>query len=231
MFKRLQKKWKVGPLQIILIIICFAIGGSATGFAAKKIMNLLSIEQDWLWAIIYILLITIIWPLTVVVVSIFFGQFKFFSGYVRRLGERLSIIKSSEFIVQSKESGVRSSELIAIGSGARSQKSTINLQSSEPLTLNSQLTTRIAIFASGTGSNTQKIIEHFRGSSKAKIALIVSNKSRAGVLRIAEENDIPTLILEKEKFFRGNGYIVELKEKKIDFIVLADFFGRFPRFC
>jgi hypothetical protein len=83
MFKRLQQKWKVGSLQIILIIICFAIGGSLTGFIAKKIMNLLSIQQDWLWAIIYILLVTIIWPMAVIIVSIFFGQLKFFSGYLK----------------------------------------------------------------------------------------------------------------------------------------------------
>ncbi len=203
MFKRLQQKWRVGPLQIILIIICFALGGGVTGFAAKKIMNLFSIRQDWLWAVIYIFLITIIWPLAVLVVSILFGQFKFFSGYVRRAGRKLGIIRSSESRVQSDKS--------------------------TGLTIHdSRLTTQIAIFASGTGSNAQKIIEHFRGSSKAKIALIVSNKSEAGVLKIAEENDIPTLILEKEKFFRGNGYIVELKENKIDFIVLAGFLWKIP---
>src|SRR6266496_3219475 len=108
MFKRLQQKWKVGPLQIILIIICFAIGGGVTGFAAKKIINLFSIRQDWLWAIVYILLISIIWPVAVIVVSIFFGQFKFFSGYVGRVGRKLGIVRSSESGVQSgKSTGLR----------------------------------------------------------------------------------------------------------------------------
>jgi len=141
-------------------------------------------------------------------VSILFGQFKFFSGYLQRIGIRIGLVKSSDPIV--------------IGLGVQSR------QSSALTTHHSPLTIHIAIFASGTGSNARKIIEHFRRSSIAKIALIVSNKSGAGVLKIAEENDIPTLILEKEKFFRGDGYIVELKEKKIDFIVLAGFLWKIP---
>jgi formyltetrahydrofolate-dependent phosphoribosylglycinamide formyltransferase len=199
MFKRLQQKWKVGSLQIILIIICFAIGGSLTGFIAKKIMNLLSIQQDWLWAIIYILLVTIIWPMAVIIVSIFFGQLKFFSGYLKRMGNKLGIVKSPEFRAQRHES-----------------------------TYDSQFTTNIAIFASGTGSNAKKIIDHFRDSYLVKIALVVCNKKEAGVLEIAENENIPFILVEKEKFFQGNGYLDELKEKKIDFIVLAGFLWKIP---
>jgi formyltetrahydrofolate-dependent phosphoribosylglycinamide formyltransferase len=199
MFKRLQQKWKVGPVQIILILICFAIGGSLTGYLAKKIMNLLAIDQDWLWAVIYIILVSLIWPLAVIITSMFFGQFTFFSGYVRRLGERLGIVKSSELGVQSQAP-----------------------------TRHSPLTTRIAIFASGAGSNAQKIIDHFRNSSLAKVALVVCNKPGAGVLKIAAENNIPTIIIEKEKFFRRDAYTDELIEQKIDFIVLAGFLWKIP---
>ena len=92
MFKKLRQKWKVSGLQLALIIITFALGGSMTGFLAKKIMNALPIHQDWLWTIIYILIVTIIWPITVVLVSFFFGQYKFFSGYVRRLGTKIGFI-------------------------------------------------------------------------------------------------------------------------------------------
>lgn len=91
MFERLQKKWKVNGLQLALILCTFAIGGSATGFVGKKIMNALAIQQDWLWAVIYILLVTIIWPLAVLVVSIPFGQFKFFTGYIKKMGEKMGI--------------------------------------------------------------------------------------------------------------------------------------------
>jgi hypothetical protein len=96
MFTRLKQKWKVSGLQLALILITFAIGGSATGFVAKKIMNALPIHQDWLWTIVYILLVTIIWPMAVITVSIFFGQYKFFSGYVRRLGEKVGIVKRKQ---------------------------------------------------------------------------------------------------------------------------------------
>jgi hypothetical protein len=93
MFEKLKQKWKVNMLQLVLILCTFAIGGSLTGFAGKKIMNLLPIGSDWLWAIIYILLVTIIWPMMVLLVSIPFGQFRFFSGYTRKLGEKVGLLK------------------------------------------------------------------------------------------------------------------------------------------
>jgi hypothetical protein len=91
MFDKLKQKWKVNGLQLLLIICTFAIGGSLTGFAGKKIMNLLSVNADWLWAIIYILLVTIIWPIMVLLVSIPFGQFRFFLTYTRKLGKKLGL--------------------------------------------------------------------------------------------------------------------------------------------
>jgi hypothetical protein len=94
MFGKLRKKWKVNVLQLVLILCTFAIGGSLTGYAAKKIMNLLSIGSDWLWVIIYLLLVTIIWPIMVLVISIPFGQFRFFSNYTRKLGEKTGLIKT-----------------------------------------------------------------------------------------------------------------------------------------
>jgi hypothetical protein len=93
MFERLKNKWKVGGLQLALILITFTIGGSLTGFAGKKIMNLLPIQQDWIWAIVYILLVTLIWPMMVLLVSFPFGQYRFFSGYIRRLGEKMGVVR------------------------------------------------------------------------------------------------------------------------------------------
>jgi phosphoribosylglycinamide formyltransferase 1 len=87
---------------------------------------------------------------------------------------------------------------------------------------------QIAIFASGAGSNAQRIIEHFRGHAHITVALIVCNKPGAGVLHIAAQNSIPTLLIEKEKFFRGNAYTDELKAAGIDFIVLAGFLWKVP---
>lgn len=87
---------------------------------------------------------------------------------------------------------------------------------------------KIAIFASGKGSNAEKIIEYFRYSPAISIALIVSNKPGAGVFTIAETNNIPVLLLEKEKFLKGNGFVDELKASGINFIVLAGFLWKLP---
>jgi formyltetrahydrofolate-dependent phosphoribosylglycinamide formyltransferase len=86
----------------------------------------------------------------------------------------------------------------------------------------------IGIFASGAGSNAQKIINHFRDSPKARVVLVVCNKPGAGVLDIAAREKIPTLLIDKEKFFHGNGYVDELKQKNIDLIVLAGFLWKLP---
>ncbi|MBC7650500.1 MAG: phosphoribosylglycinamide formyltransferase [Deinococcales bacterium] len=86
----------------------------------------------------------------------------------------------------------------------------------------------IAIFASGAGSNAEKIIEHLRNNHYISIGLIVCNKPDAGVLKIAMANDIATLLLNKEMFFKGDAYVSILKNKEIDFIVLAGFLWKIP---
>lgn len=94
MFEKLKQKWKVRGGQLVLILLTFALGGSLTGWAGKKIMNQLPIADDWLWAILYILLVTLLWPLAVLLMSIPLGQFDFFVKYIRKIGTSLGIIKS-----------------------------------------------------------------------------------------------------------------------------------------
>ncbi len=65
---------------------------------------------------------------------------------------------------------------------------------------------QIALFASGMGSNAQRIIDHTRLHPGVNVSLIVCNKPGAGVLDIAEKEGIPYLMVEKETFFRGNAY-------------------------
>ena len=160
-------------------------------------MDVLSVEKDWLWTIIYILLVTIIWPLAVLIFSFFFGQFKFFKGYVKRLGQKIRIVRSSQLEGGSLQFRVLSS------------KSSLRTEDAEgPLTTHhSPLTINIAIFASGAGSNAQRIIDHFRNSPVARIVLIVCNKKKAGVLQIAEKENIPSLVIKKEEFFSGVFYL------------------------
>lgn len=88
----------------------------------------------------------------------------------------------------------------------------------------------MAVFASGTGTNAQKIIDHFSDKTRnAAVALIVCNKPGAGVLEIAAKENIPSLIIEKEKFFRGDAYLGELRSFGVDLIVLAGFLWKIPQ--
>jgi len=205
MFQRLQKRWKVNGLQLLLILCTFAIGGSLTGYAGRKLMDIFFIDSNWLWIIVYILLITLLWPLSVLLVSIPFGQYRFFTGYLKKMGKRIGI-------------GSQKSEV-----GSRK----LELNNQKPETRNLK-PVHLAIFASGAGSNAQKIIDHFRNSAIIKISLIVCNKAGAGVINIAAKEDIPVLLIEKEKFFRGDAYVDELKEHQVDLIVLAGFLWKIP---
>lgn len=89
---------------------------------------------------------------------------------------------------------------------------------------------RLAVFASGAGSNARKIIEHFnkQPSGVAKVSLVVCNKPGAGVLDIAAAAGIETLIIEREQFLKGNGYVAELRNRGIGFVVLAGFLWKVP---
>lgn len=87
----------------------------------------------------------------------------------------------------------------------------------------------IAIFASGAGSNAQKIIDNFRSNNLIKIGLIVCNKEGAGVESIAKKENIPFLLIEKERFFKGDAFVAEFHLHTIDFIVLAGFLWKIPK--
>lgn len=86
---------------------------------------------------------------------------------------------------------------------------------------------KIAIFASGAGSNAKRIIDHFKDSKLAKVELIVCNDKGAGVLQIASAENIEIVVTEKAEFNR-TGYVRELKDRHIDFIALAGFLWKLP---
>ncbi len=87
---------------------------------------------------------------------------------------------------------------------------------------------KLAIFASGKGSNADKIIQHFANHNNIHISLIVSNKQQAGVLEIAHRNNIPTLLVEKKKFMETDEYVQLIKNQGITHIVLAGFLLKVP---
>jgi hypothetical protein len=90
MLKKLQEKWKVGIGRLILIITTFALGGSLCGYLGRKLLGFTSMEKGVLWVVLYILLITLLWPLCVILISIPLGQFAFFKNYLRKVFLRMS---------------------------------------------------------------------------------------------------------------------------------------------
>jgi folate-dependent phosphoribosylglycinamide formyltransferase PurN len=197
---KLQQKWGVGQVQFWLIMTTFALGGSLSGYLNKQILNLVFLEKNAAYWLIYPLLLTILWPFSVIFVSFLTGQFSFFRGYLGRMWGRLSGGSSSAMGIET------------LGSGHSASTSTIH----------------VAIFASGAGSNAKKIIEYFENkSTPVKISLIVCNVPDAGVLEIAKSKGIPTLMINKAEF-TSTGYVESLHNADIHFIVLAGFLWKLP---
>ena len=195
--KRLQEKWKLGTGQFWLVILTFALGGSLSGRLCSYLLKLVFLEKNWAFWLVYPLFLTILWPFSVIFVSFFTGQFAFFKGYLSRVGSSL------------------------LGSGlATDSDAAPSTASSAPI--------HIAIFASGAGSNARKIIEYFENKGlRIKISLIVCNVAGAGVLEIAKEKGIPSLIINKTDF-SATGYVDSLQNADINFIVLAGFLWKVP---
>lgn len=88
---------------------------------------------------------------------------------------------------------------------------------------------RIAIFASGSGSNAQKIMEHFRRSNEIEVSLILTNNSDAYVLQRADNFEIPSHIFDKKEFYESDKIINLIKNLNVDLIVLAGFLWLIPQ--
>ena len=89
---------------------------------------------------------------------------------------------------------------------------------------------RIAIFASGSGSNAQKIMEHFKKHNDAEVAIVLSNNPDAFVLQRADNFEIPTHIFNKHEFYQSEAVVTLLKSLEVDLIVLAGFLWLIPEY-
>lgn len=90
------------------------------------------------------------------------------------------------------------------------------------------MTKHIAIFASGSGSNAENIIRYFSNSSNVEVSLLICNKHNAYVLERVKKFDIETQIITREDFQKSEYVLSILKNKHIDFIVLAGFLLQIP---
>ncbi|QQL50107.1 phosphoribosylglycinamide formyltransferase [Mucilaginibacter ginkgonis] len=88
---------------------------------------------------------------------------------------------------------------------------------------------RIAIFASGSGSNAQKIIEHFKRSNVAEVVLVLSNNPNAYVLQRADNFEIPSHSFSKHELYDTDQIVKLLKNLQVDLIVLAGFLLLVPQ--
>jgi phosphoribosylglycinamide formyltransferase-1 len=88
---------------------------------------------------------------------------------------------------------------------------------------------RIAIFASGSGSNAQKIMEYFKRSNDVEVALVLTNNPDSFVLQRADNFEVPTHIFDKKEFYETEKIIALLKNLNIDLIVLAGFLWLVPQ--
>ena len=199
MLRKLQEKWHVGGGRLLLILATFATGGSLCGYIGRKLLALLHIDEGIIRIVLYIILVTLLWPVAVILVSIPLGQFSFFKNYLRRVFAR----------VWGKK-----------------------LQKREPL--------NIAIFASGTGSNAEKIIKKLTAveSDKEKKQdlrelniFIFTNNRRAGVLKIAADNNLIASVIDvnnKTTEQLTETYFSVLRKHRIHFIVLAGYLKKIP---
>jgi phosphoribosylglycinamide formyltransferase-1 len=89
---------------------------------------------------------------------------------------------------------------------------------------------KIAIFASGSGSNAQNIAEYFKNSKIVQIDCILTNKSDAYVLERARNLEIDTLTFSRSDFYESKNVLHFLQLRGVDFIVLAGFLWLIPTY-
>ena len=87
---------------------------------------------------------------------------------------------------------------------------------------------KIALFASGSGSNAENIVRFFLNDSKFEFPLIISNKQNAFVHERARNLNIPSVTFSREDFINGEAILELLIKYQIDCIVLAGFLLKVP---
>ena len=89
---------------------------------------------------------------------------------------------------------------------------------------------RIAIFASGNGTNAERIIKHIKGHPSIEVSLVLSNEPTAKVLEKAENLNVATWVFGRDEFYNSEVILEELRSKNIDLIVLAGFLWLVPEY-
>ncbi len=85
---------------------------------------------------------------------------------------------------------------------------------------------RVVIFASGSGTNAENIINYFNRSDFVKVTFVLANKQNAGVLERAKKLNIPSKVFSKLEL--NSDVFLQFLKKEADFIILAGFLLKIP---
>lgn len=89
--------------------------------------------------------------------------------------------------------------------------------------------TRLALFASGAGSNALNIIDHFKNNERIEVAFVLTNRIDAQVIEASKKKFIPTIVLDNIQVADGEFLSDLCKKEKIDFIILAGYLRLIPK--
>ena len=87
---------------------------------------------------------------------------------------------------------------------------------------------RIVVFASGSGTNAENIINYFKKTDFASVTLLLSNNKEAKVLERVKKHSIPSLVFTKDELNKTDLITKTLHNERPDLIVLAGFLLKFP---
>ena len=87
---------------------------------------------------------------------------------------------------------------------------------------------RIAIFASGNGTNAENIIRYFKQNTGITVEIVLSNHVNAKVLERSQKLDTPSTSFSRNEFYKSSEVVDLLKAKSIDLVVLAGFMWLVP---
>jgi phosphoribosylglycinamide formyltransferase-1 len=88
--------------------------------------------------------------------------------------------------------------------------------------------TRLAVFASGAGTNAENILHYFKNHATIRVSVIICNKSGAGVINVAENHNVPCEIISKDILQNSIQFYAILNKYEIDRIILAGFLLLIP---
>ncbi len=87
---------------------------------------------------------------------------------------------------------------------------------------------KIALFASGSGTNAENLIKYFSNGKKAKVVAVFTNNPKAFVIKRAERLGVDVVIFDRGALYDSSELADELIFREIDLIVLAGFLWKIP---